>query len=370
MTAEKHLVHVFSTFAAGGPQVRTSQILPKLPPHYRHTIIAMDGNQECRERIPASLPVQYLDPPPKSPSWQAPLRLASFLKSLSPDLLLTYNWGAIESVLAGRLAGIRASIHAEDGFGPEETVKQKGRRVWARRVLLRWVSKVVVPSHRLYDIARSSWKLGEPRVELIPNGIDTDRFQAGESSVRPQLGIPEDAFVIGTVAKLRKEKALDLLIHAFAKLEESSGVHLLIVGDGSEREGWTALAHELGVASRVHLPGQIPDPSDAYRAMDVCALSSITEQMPISVVEAMASRLPLVSTDVGDISRMVAEGNRCFVLPDRNVDGYANALRDLFQHPEKRQVLGQANRDKCLQEYRDVTMLERYHGIYATALGE
>ena len=110
------------------------------------------------------------------------------------------------------------------------------------------------------------------------------------------------------------------------------------------------------------------DENELYRAMDVFALSSVTEQMPISVVEAMACGRPVLATDVGDVKDMVAPSNRRDVLEDREVGAYAAALERLLDDPGRRTALGGDNREKCLAEYRRHTMLERYADLYRSVL--
>jgi hypothetical protein len=156
-----HLLHLFSTFAAGGPQVRTAALIHAAGSAFRHTIVALDGNFACRERL-AGLPegiVAYADPPQRGWLGGNVLRLARLIDGVRPDLVLTYNWGAIEAVVGARVAGGRPLIHVEDGFGPEEARGLLWRRVTFRRVVLPFTRKVVVPSHGLARIAAERWRV-------------------------------------------------------------------------------------------------------------------------------------------------------------------------------------------------------------------
>ena len=122
-------------------------------------------------------------------------------------------------------------------------------------------------------------------MHYVPNGIDLDRFAAGE---RAPTGEP----VIGTITGLRREKNLTRLLRAFRQVADTTPARLIIAGDGSERATLEAQAAELGLGQRVQFTGHLDDPAPLYRSIDVFALSSDTEQMPLSVLEAMAACLP------------------------------------------------------------------------------
>ena len=186
-----------------------------------------------------------------------------------------------------------------DGFGPEERATQIPRRVLTRRMALRR-TPVVLPSRNLVRIATEVWKLPPRVIRYVPNGVDLARFSTGGD----QRGAAEP--VIGTVAALRAEKNIARLLRASPRCRSG---RLVIVGDGPERAALEALAAALGVAERVRFAGHHQDTAAFYAQFDVFALSSDTEQMPLSVIEAMASGLPVVSTDVGDVRLMVAEAN-------------------------------------------------------------
>ena len=350
------VVHVFPTFAVGGAQVRFAAIANHFGPAFRHIVVALDGNLECRERLRPDLDAVFPTvEAPKGSMVANALRFRRLLKAWRPDVLVTGNWGAIEFAMAN-IPRIARHIHIVDGFGPEERSEQIPRRVWTNRLVL-GRSMVVLPSRTLVRIATDIWKLNPNRVRYVPNGIDLGRFAV------PDRGTRDSPPTIGTVAALRPEKNIARLIRAFARAAEQVPARLVIVGDGEERAALTALASNLGVADKVTFTGHRHDTPAQYAGFDVFALSSDTEQMPLSLIEAMASGLPVASTSVGDVRAMLARENDPFVVP-LSEDALADALIALLRDPALRARLGNANHDKAVRDFADTAMFARYRALW------
>jgi glycosyltransferase involved in cell wall biosynthesis len=357
MPAEpKLLLHVFSTFAVGGSQLRFATLAAAFGARYRHIVIAMDGDHACAARLAEGLDVRCQSVEVVKGVIATLGNVRRFrrrLREITPDVLVTYNWGALEWALANMPRRVR-HIHVEDGFGPEERAGQLPRRVLTRRLALAR-STVIVPSRTLWRIATEVWRLDERRVRYVPNGIDLGRFAGG----RTAAGEP----VIGTVAALRAEKNLARLLRAFRLVADSLPAQLVIAGDGPERPGLEQLARDLGLGGRVRFAGHLDDPADLYRGLDVFALSSDTEQMPLSVIEAMATGLPIASTAVGDVAAMLAAENRPFVTRlDEQALGAAMAA--LTRDPALRARLGAANRARAEAEFGQAAMVAAWGALF------
>src|SRR4051794_33308830 len=258
MTTQKQrsLLHAFSTFRVGGPQVRFCSLANRLGARYRHVIFAMDGQYDCRERLRAGLDVTTADVLAKKPdTWGNRRRFRSYLKAHRPDLLISYNWGSLEWALANwpRLV---PHVHIEDGFGPEEADRQLLRRVWTRRLLLS-SSRVIVPSRTLQGIALEVWKLSPRRVRYIPNGVDCQRFSGPQAIT---IDWPGTSAIVGTVAALRPEKNLHRLLSAFRIVSDRMPCRLLIVGEGEQRASLEEHAAALGVQHNVMFTGHVERP--------------------------------------------------------------------------------------------------------------
>jgi glycosyltransferase involved in cell wall biosynthesis len=347
------VLHAFPTFAVGGAQVRFAAIANHFGDGFRHIVVSLDGDLACRERLRPDLDVTF---PPVAATKHAMLsnawRFRRLLQDWKPNVLVTYNWGAIEFALANVIPLTR-HLHVVDGFGPEERNTQIPRRVRMRRFVL-GRTPVLLPSRNLVRIAADIWKLSSKVIRYVPNGIDLARFATDGN----QRGAVEP--VIGTVAALREEKNIARLMRAFARLPAG---RLVIVGDGPERPALQALAGSLGINDRVRFAGHHQDTPAFYASFDIFALASDTEQMPLSVIEAMASGLPVVSTAVGDVPVMVAPQNQPFITSLDDVS-LAEALATLATNPDMRRATGLANLAKAQRDFDEAAMFDAHGALW------
>jgi glycosyltransferase involved in cell wall biosynthesis len=347
------LMHVFPSFAVGGAQVRFAALANRFGRRWRHLVVALDGDLACAQRLAPELSCQLIAAPAGgiAAAW-------GLLRQWRPALLLTNNWGSFDWAIAARGVPGLAHLHAEDGFGSEESAGQLRRRVLARRLLLRR-SVTVLPSTTLLRMAREVWRLPPGGLRLVPNGVDLQRFRPGPAGALP----PGEGPWLGTAAALRPEKNLGRLLRAAALLRgQGVAFRLAIMGEGPQRPALEALARDLGLADCTHFLGHVADPAASCRALDVFALSSDTEQMPFAVLEAMASGLAVASTDVGDVAAMLSAENRPYLaaLDDRAL---ADALRPLLRDAPLRAAIGRANRARAEQVFDQEAMFQAHAGL-------
>lgn len=355
------ILHVFPSLAVGGVQVRFAAIVNHFGRRWRHAVIAMDGDLSCRERLDPALDIGFPSVVVrKGDTLGNVLRFRRLLRRLRPDLLVTSNWGSIEWSLAN-LAPVVRQLHIEDGFGPDDRGGRLPRRARLRRLVLRR-RLVVLPSRTLWTVATGVWRLDPRRLRYVPNGIDLTRF-AGPSQPGEWPGP-----VVGTVAALRPEKNIARLLRAFALAAPDGPASLVIAGDGPERPALEGLAQSLGIGGRVHFIGHLPDPARLFNQLDVFAMSSDTEQMPLSLLEAMAAGLPVAATDVGDTRSMLADANAPYVtaLDDAAL---AAGLQALLGQAGLRQALGAANRARAEREFNQDAMFRAWAAAFDGTLG-
>jgi glycosyltransferase involved in cell wall biosynthesis len=270
--------------------------------------------------------------------------------------------------MARRLYGGPPLVHHEDGFNEDEAERLDPKRNFYRRLGLPAAFRLVVPSERLEKIALREWRQPSERMERIANGIPVARYRAGPQADIPGLVRAEGEIVIGTAAGLRAVKNLPRLVRALAAMT-AKNARLVIVGEGPESERIAAEARRLGVADRLVLSGFLADPARWIGRFDIFALSSDSEQFPISLIEAMAAGLPAVSTDVGDVAAMLSADNRPLVVAREDEAGFAAALDSLAARADLRKAIGRANREKAAAEYDEERMIGSYAALYGAAIG-
>lgn len=357
------LLHVFPSFAIGGAQMRFVQLANHFGPRYRHLIVAMNGEYEAMSRLSADVDACVLAVPvKKSAPWSNLGSFRQILRQHRPDLLVTSNWGSIEWALAN-LSGLCPHVHMEDGFGPDEVSRQLPRRVWARRLALRRAT-IMLPSQTLYRLAHDVWHLPPQRLRHIPNGVDCRRFAIpADAELLASLGLDGPEPIIGTVAALRAEKNPGRLIDAFAQVSRHRPARLVIIGDGPEMPRLQAMTGALGLSGKVVFTGAMTQPERLLPAFTVFALSSNTEQMPLSVLEAMAAGKPVASTHVGDVGAMLCGENTPFVVESR-ADALAQAIGTLLDDQDLAKRVGAANARRACCDFDQSLMFSAYGALF------
>lgn len=366
------VLHAHSTFSLGGKEARAVRLMNAFGERAEHVVLSsMPGQFSAREAISRDIKASFPeDAPPLAgrPSLGRLFRLARYMRAF--DLVLTYNWGAFDAVMAKYLFGGPPLIHHEDGFNEDEAERLNRRRNLYRRLGLSAAHKLVVPSEWLERVALKAWAQPPERIARIANGIPVKDYAASPApDAIPGLEPRKGEIVIGTVAGLRPVKNLPRLVRAFAAMREKAA-RLVIVGEGPECERIAAEARACGVAGRVHLPGFLAQPARYVGLFDIFALSSDSEQFPISLVEAMAAGLPVVATGVGDIPAMVSTDNRPLIVDREDEAAFTAALDTLAQRSDLRRSIGRSNRERAAADYDEVRMIERYAALYGEAIAD
>lgn len=371
MSRRAHILHCHSTFSLGGKEARAVRLMNVFGDSADHVVLsAMPEALSARDAIDPGIKVSFPgDAAPPLHGKPSPARYRALTRYMQGfDLVLTYNWGSMDAVGARRLFPARCPplIHHEDGFNADEVQKLNWKRSAFRRLMLPAATQMVVVSKRLETIALRDWKRSAERLIRIPNGIQTSLYQAAPSpdSIPGFVRQPGD-IVVGTLAGLRAVKNLPRLVRAVAT--QPPHVKLIIIGEGPERDTIVAEAERLGIGNRVQIPGFLPNPHLTVGHFDIFALSSDSEQFPISLVEAMAAGLPVVSTDVGDVAEMVSDANAPLISSDERV--FQDSLSALVADPALRKAIGEANRICAIRDFDEGPMIKAYAKLYGDAIG-
>jgi L-malate glycosyltransferase len=368
------ILHLFSSFDLGGKEARAVRLINHFGGKAKHSILtavpdALGAREAIDRRVEVEFPGDAAPALHGRPGMGRYRRLGQYMKKF--HLVLSYNWGAMDGVMArtllGSSMGLPPLIHHEDGFNEDEAEKLNWKRNWFRTIALQRASGIVVPSLTLQKIAREVWHQPAEKIYRFPNGIDVDRYQKKvQRGSFPGWVKRDGEIVVGTVAGLRAVKNLPMLVRAVATA--GPNVRLAIAGEGPEREAIMTEARRLGIADRLMLPGFLNDPARFMGLFDIFALSSDSEQFPISLIEAMAAARPIAATNVGDIANMVSRENRKHLVPRGDEGGLAEAIKTLAGNEQLRRDLGHANYARALAEYREAEMLARYQQLYGATM--
>jgi glycosyltransferase involved in cell wall biosynthesis len=303
-----------------------------------------------------------------------PVRLARCLVRDGVRILHTHNasphfYGAVAASLAragSRGPGPRV-IHTKHGRNRPEV----RRKVLLNRVASALTDRVVAVSDDAADVALHVEHVAPNKVMTIRNGVDTKAFRPGDPRIaRARLGLPEDGFHVGVVARLAAVKDHATLLEAFAILRKERGdAHLTIVGDGPERAALLARSRADDLAGSIHFVGERRDVAAVLPAFDVFALSSTSEGISLTLLEAAAAGLPIVATRVGGNAEVVIDGETGTLVSPRDPAAFAGALGAMARRPD-RAVLGLGGRARVERWFSVERMAGAYQDLYAEVLHE
>lgn len=291
-----------------------------------------------------------------------PLRLAYQLRRHRVDVLHTHSWVTlVEGYVAAAIARLPVVIHGEHGV-----MELRPRNVFVQRHLWPRFHQIVAVAESLAD--RMSQATGFPRqhIEVIPNGVDTDRFrplQVDNRRLRHELGLPPDGFLVGSVARLVPVKNHPGTLRAFASLVES-GVKatMAFAGEGPLLPELSSLVQQLKLNRHVYFLGELQRVDQFFNAIDVFVLNSHEEGMSNTILEAMSCGVPVVATSVGENSRLIGESGR--LVPADDDRELAHVLAQLAHAPDTLKALGQKASSRARQEFNIGQMVDRYASLY------
>jgi len=351
---------LIDTLAAGGAERVAVELACALDPaaYAPHVVVTKRGGPLEERLATAAVPYRVLGR--KRRSSPGPLSVALRLARRS-DLIHSHLFGNnVWGALLARAARVPLVAHEHNRV--DRYSRFEG--VLDRRLLGPTAKRIVCVSD---DAAGSLLAAGvDPgTIEVVPNGV-SPRDLLSRAAARAELGLPREGAVIGSVASLRREKALDVLLRAFARLA-APGVQLCVVGDGSEREPLRALARELRIADRVVWAGERPDAAQLFAAFDVSVLSSRSEGLPLAALEAMAAGSPLVASGGGALPEVLRSGGGVLVEPGDDA-AFASAIGDLLGDPSRARQLGEQGRAVIAERFLLAPVVGRIERIYDDAL--
>lgn len=371
------IVHIIYRLDVGGLENGLVNLINRIPAdRYRHAIICLTDYSDFRQRIQRSdVPVFALNKPPgNSPVMY--FKLWRLLRQLHPDIVHTRNLGALEAALPAALAGVPVRIHSEHGRDVDDLDGSNTSRQRVRRLFKPFVHHYITVSRDLASYLQHKVGISLSRVAQIYNGVNTELFHPRKDSREP-LEWPgfddRNVFVIGTVGRMQEVKDQLTLARAFVSLMQKfpgaqQRLRLVMVGDGPLRERAAKLLADAGVAQCAWLPGNRNDVPRIMRRLDLFVLPSLAEGVSNTILEAMASGLPVVATAVGGNPEVVEDGvTGTLVAPD-DPEAMATALRVYAENPELCQRQGTAALRTIERKFRMDVMMNAYLSVYDNML--
>lgn len=365
------IAHVVFRFDYGGLENGVVNVVNGLPEHaFRHVIIALTDSSEFRARIRArDVNVHALHKQPgKDPG--AYLRLYRLLRTLRPDICHTRNLATLEGAVIAKLAGVPHRIHGEHGwdvYDPDGT-NRKYRAM--RRLASPAINRFVAVSRELEGWLTTTVGIRPTKVTRICNGVDTEKFRPATgmvSDVLPPSIFPPGAVVVASVTRFSPIKDPLNLVSAFISARRDpagANLRLAMIGDGPLHAPALAALREAGVAEDAWLPGARDDIAPILRGANVYVLGSLREGISNTVLEAMATGLPVIASRVGGNLELVADGVTGRLIAPGNSQELAAALLAYAREPRLRGAHGAAARDRINKEHSLQRMLTDYEALY------
>lgn len=288
-------------------------------------------------------------------------KLAAYIRTNNIDVVHCHNFSPhFYGTMAGLVSGVPAitTKHGSHTLNPHY-------RFWLNRVASLFSKKIVCVSNDAQVIARQEERDPAKKLITILNGIDTDRFCGTDKGIKGPYPPKGENRVIGIVARLSAEKDHKTLINAFSIVKKTiNDVVLLVVGDGPALEANRLLARTLGLDNSISFLGSRHDIPELMASMDIFVLSSLSEGISLTLLEAMASRLPIVCTNVGGNPEVVADGKTGYIVPPYNPIAMAEKIIALLQDRLLRENFGNAGLARAIDQFSIKAVMKRYEKIY------
>ena len=372
------IVHVVYRFGMGGLENGIVNLVNRMPrQRWRHAIVALtDISTEFAARIERT-DVRYIALEKRSGHLLRYYpRIYRLLKELRPAVVHTRNLAALEATVPAWAAGTPVRVHGEHGWDIHDPAGRRHRYRYVRRLYRPFVTRYVALSGHLERYLEREVGVPARRISQIYNGVDTDRFHPAAEAKRIIPGCPfggPGQWLIGAVGRMEAIKDPLNLARAFVRALElqpsaAKQLRLILVGDGALREQVHAVLNRAGVRERVWFAGERDDVPEVMRGLDCFVLPSLAEGVSNTILEAMASRLPIVATRVGGNSELIEAGMTGTLVPPANSEALAQAMLGYFNDPATARRHAKAARHLAESRFSLARMTTDYANLYERAL--
>ncbi len=371
------IAHIIYRLDTGGLENGVVNLINRIPTErFRHAIICLTTYTDFRLRLRRSDVAVFALNKPSGNSPITLIRLWWLLRKLRPDIVHTRNLAALDATIPAALAGIPVRIHGEHGRDVSDLDGNNVARQRLRRFFKPFIHRYVALSKDLERYLQEKIGVPSERVTQLYNGVDTAIFHPAYSGreTLPMAGFETpDAFVIGTVGRMQSEKDQLTLARAFVTLlrmvpRPAKQLRLVMIGDGPLRAAAVDLLRRARLSELTWIPGDRSDVPQIMRGLDLFVLPSLTEGISNTILEAMASGLPVVATSVGGNPELVVNGHTGVLVPPADPGKMALAIHDYVMDPAKGKCHGSAARFRVEQYFGLDVMVKNYMDMYDKAL--
>jgi sugar transferase (PEP-CTERM/EpsH1 system associated) len=366
------VAHVVYRFDTGGLENGVVNLINHMPRDaYRHAVISLTEITDFRQRIVRD-DVEFiaLDKPDGHALWIYP-RLYRLFRELRPAIVHSRNLAALEVVIPAWAAGVAVRIHGEHGRDVGDVDGSSRKHQWLRRIYQPFVTSFIALSRDLEQYLHVMVGVAKDKVTQIYNGVDAQRFIAADGR-QPIAGCPfadPAHWLIGTVGRMQEIKDQTTLARAFVRALEVAPdlrpcLRLVMIGDGPLRAHALALLERAGCADLAWLPGERGDIPDVLRGLDCFVLPSISEGVSNTILEAMASGLPVIATRAGGNGELVDAGRSGELVPVGGVEAMAQAIVAYARERERARAAGRAGRAIVEERFSIDAMVRAYQAVY------
>jgi sugar transferase (PEP-CTERM/EpsH1 system associated) len=371
------VVHIVHRLAVGGMENGLINLINHMPDNrYRHAIVCLTEATDFKDRIEnKAIPVIEL----KQTNGRDPrihLRVWRTLRALGADIIHTRNLATLEFQLSAAMAGVHGRIHGEHGRDMYDLDGKNFKYNLLRKSLRPFVSRYIAVSRDLEQWLLKTIGVKRERVTQIYNGVNTDKFKPRDSRrdfPGPDGWLKADSFVVGSVGRMEAVKDQMTLVRAFIHLVQSSATareraRLVIVGDGDLRQHALELLRNAGLQDAAWLPGERKDVPAIMRAMDLFVLPSLREGISNTILEAMATGLPVVATNVGGNPELIDPDATGYLVPHSDPSEMADAIQRHIEDPSLVAREGKAGLAKVQTRFSMEAMVSGYLRVYDSVL--
>lgn len=372
------IAHVIHHFIIGGIENGLVNLINRIPENqFRHTIICMKNYSDFKDRIQRDDVDVIAINKKEGNDFSAQWRLYQLFRKIKPDITHTRNLGALDALIPAAFAGVKHRIHGEHGRD-ENDVAGNNKKLQLLRRLHRPLIKHYVPlSQDLENYLHTKIGVPEQRMTQIYNGVDTDKFVPAKGELKAlistKLALNNETILIGTVGRIQPVKDQMNLARAFVELLRHAPdlrniARLVLIGDGPLREKIMAYLKFEKVDNLVWCSGERNDIHQLLQNLDVFVLPSLAEGISNTILEAMASGLPVVATDVGGNAELVNNGATGFIVPSQAPVQMAQKLEIYLRDAQLRKQHGMMARQRAVEQFSLNIMVENYIELYQKVL--